>query len=143
MLVAEWNKSPLSIKKQKQILSEVTKALKIKKKTAVSVAFITPDKIKKLNHDYRGKNKVTDVLSFNFDTDGLLGEILICLAQAKKQAKSFGYSLEDEVTILLVHGLLHLFGHDHLKTSEAQKMFTLKKKILKKLKVDWEPVAAG
>lgn len=143
MLVAEWNNSPLSKKQQEEVLAIVSRALKLKKKYLLSVAFVTPGEIKKINRIYRGKNKVTDVLSFTFSESEIAGEILICLSQAKKQAKEFGYSLKEEIEILLVHGLLHVFGFDHLKAVEAKKMFTLKKKILQRLDINWLGASVG
>jgi len=143
MLTAEWNGSLLSSKQQKGVLLAVDKGLKLKKNFLLSVAFITPAKIKKINSDYRGKNQVTDVLSFSFVDSEIAGEILICLSQAKKQAREFGYALADEIKILLVHGILHVFGFDHVKPTDAKKMFALKKKILKNLDIAWEVVDAG
>ncbi|HBR80557.1 MAG: putative rRNA maturation factor [Candidatus Uhrbacteria bacterium GW2011_GWE2_45_35] len=144
MLKADWSNSPLSEKSQMEILREVSLILKIKKDLLVSLAFVSPAIIKKLNGNYRGKDKVTDVLSFPFiNVDNLVGEVLVCLEQAKKQAEEFQHSLEEEITILLVHGLIHLFGFDHLKKLEAEKMFALQKKVLKKLDIDWEIPEAG
>jgi probable rRNA maturation factor len=143
MLIVEWHNSPFSLVKLKTILSVINKGLKLKSKKNISVALVTPKVIKKINHDYRGKNKVTDVLSFAFSNSETTGEILICLAQAKKQAKQFKHSLGDELQILLVHGILHIFGFNHLKIFEAKKMFTLQKKILKNLKIDWLGSEAG
>lgn len=74
--------------------------------TDVSLVIVGEVKIRELNKKYRKKNKVTDVLSFDY------GEIFICLPQAKKQAKKFGHSLKKELAILLIHGLLHLAGYD-------------------------------
>lgn len=135
MLKAEWNNSPLSRGLEQKILRQVS--LGLKKSGAVSVAFVSPAVMRRLNRDYRGKDKVTDVLSFPFSEKEFVGEVLICLAQAKKQAKEYRHSLDDEVTILLTHGLIHLFGYDHIKKKEAKKMFVLQKTILKKLKIDW------
>jgi len=143
MLKAEWNKSPLTKKNQEKILSEVSRGLRLKKDQQVSVAFVTPGVIKQLNKSYRGKDKVTDVLSFPFIDEETFGEVLVCLSQAKKQAREYQHSLEEEITILLVHGLIHLFGYDHLKENEAKKMFSLQYKILKNLKINWQRPDAG
>ena len=113
-----------------------------------SLAFVDDKTIKKLNKTYRGKNKVTDVLSFedNFENfidlsskEKYLGEIVICVPQAKRQAKDVGCSLNNEVTRLLIHGLAHISGYDHENVSkiEADKMLRLEKKILIKLKL-WD-----
>jgi probable rRNA maturation factor len=143
MLKAEWSRSPLKARQQTEILREVSLALKVKKTLEVSVAFVSPAVIRRLNRDYRDKDKITDVLSFPFEDSQTFGEVLICLNRAKSQAKEFGHSLEEEVTILLIHGLVHLFGYDHMKKKEADKMFSLQKKILKKLDIDWEAPEAG
>jgi len=79
-------------------------------------------KIKKLNERYRSKNKPTDVLSFNFNDPDLLGEIYISLQRAEIQARRYGISYEKEVIKLLVHGLFHLIGYDHMTPSEQEKM---------------------
>jgi probable rRNA maturation factor len=89
----------------------VAKRYKIKKE--ISVALLYPEEIKKLNKLYRQKNKVTDVLSFNLADKNILGEIVICLEQAKKQAKEKKTSLQAELKLLLAHGTLHLLGYDH------------------------------
>lgn len=89
----------------------VSKRYKIKKE--ISIAILSPLEIKKLNKIYRKKDKVTDVLSFNLDDKNILGEIVICLEQAKKQAKEKKTSLQAELKLLVAHGTLHLLGYDH------------------------------
>jgi probable rRNA maturation factor len=98
----------------------VSKKFKIKKE--ISIAILSPVEIKKLNKIYRQKNKVTDVLSFNLDDDKILGEIVICLEQAKKQAIEKKVSLQSELRLLVVHGILHLLGYDHERSlTEAER----------------------
>ena len=143
MLSAEWNNSPLSASRQKKILAEVSRGLRLKKDKQISVAFVAAGVIRRLNKIYRGQDKVTDVLSFPFNDEEIAGEVLICLPQAKKQAKEYGVSSDEEITILLVHGLLHLFDYDHLKKNEAKKMFLWQKKILKNLNIIWQMPEAG
>ncbi|MFA6253455.1 MAG: rRNA maturation RNase YbeY [Patescibacteria group bacterium] len=93
---------------------------KIKKE--ISVALLSSSEIKKLNKIYRQKNKVTDVLSFNLEDKNILGEIVICLEQAKKQAIEKNKSIKSELKLLLLHGTLHLLGFDHEKSiSEAKR----------------------
>jgi len=137
MLTVECENSFLSEKTLKKILKQVNSDLKLKKSVEFSLAFVSPVIIRQLNQKYRSVDKVTDVLSFPFDDKEMVGEVVICLSQAKKQAKMYKHSVEEEVVILLVHGLLHLFAFDHIKKKDADKMFPLQKKILKKLKIDW------
>jgi rRNA maturation RNase YbeY len=81
------------------------------------ITIIGMPQMKALQERYRNKSGVTDVLSFPtarpFRDQGQLGDIMICGAQAKKQAKEWGHSLETECAILVVHGFLHLLGYDH------------------------------
>jgi probable rRNA maturation factor len=62
----------------------------------------------------------------------MLGEILICLPQAKRQAKEYGNTEQRELSFLFVHGLLHLLGYDHMKKEDEEIMFPLQEKILRK-----------
>jgi len=78
--------------------------------------------IRKLNRLYRKKDKATDVLSFRFGDDDLLGEVYISLQRAAVQARRYGVSYEDELKRLLVHGLLHLIGYDHIKRADRAVM---------------------
>lgn len=86
-------------------------------------------RIKAINKEYRHKNHVTDVLSFED-----LSEIFICLPQAVRQAKMLKHSIDCELTRLLVHGIVHLKGYDHEKGGRQRKqMEKTEDKILKNL----------
>lgn len=78
-------------------------------------ALLTSDRrLRQLNRQFLGKDYPTDVLSFPSPApDGSLGEVAISLPRARDQAKACGHAVEQEVAILLLHGLLHLLGHDH------------------------------
>ena len=100
----------------------------------VSVTFTDNEGIHKLNRQYRGVDRPTDVLSFPlFDYEGeseeppvdelmgMLGDIVLSLEQAKKQAEEYGHSFEREVAFLCVHSMLHLLGYDH-ETGEEDEL---------------------
>jgi len=97
--------------------------------------------IQQLNKEWRFKDKPTDVLSFPIDEQPpaykykILGDVIISLPYAKKQAEEIGFTLKEEILRLLTHGILHLLGYDH-ETSEkdAKVMFSLQDKIFNKLK---------
>jgi probable rRNA maturation factor len=76
---------------------------------------VTDDReLRRLNRDFLGKDYPTDVLSFpSAAPDGLLGEIAISGQRAREQAASYGHSIDDEICILMLHGVLHLMGMDH------------------------------
>lgn len=84
-----------------------------------AVAFISDRRMKQLNQFFRGKNSTTDVLSFPHESDVFephsnnLGDIVISIEQAQKQAIENGLTLEVEIKQLILHGLLHLCGYDH------------------------------
>ena len=81
----------------------------------VELILTTDEEIKELNKTYRQKDQPTDVLSFPLENiPGMpLGSIVISIDTAKKGAKEFSHSVEDEIKLLFIHGLLHLLGYDH------------------------------
>lgn len=110
------------VSRAKKILNKLEKYNK-KKWGEVNLVFVTPKKIKDLNSVYHRRNKVTDVLSFTYKSKPAIdGEIIICVTQAKSQAKFFKHSLIDELEFLFIHGGLHLQGFDHVKPKDRQQM---------------------
>lgn len=95
----------------------------------VSLVLVGDEKMKELNGKYRGKDEITDVLSF-----GDLNEIVICAPQAKRQSRLLKTGLKNELTRLLAHGIVHLAGYDHEKSvREAERFFVLERKIWHKI----------
>ena len=92
----------------------------------VNLVFTTDRRIRKLNRDFRGIDRTTDVLSFNLDDpqdkDGTAGEVYICVGVATRQAREYGHSLSAEILRLACHGLLHVLGYDHIKAGDEKKM---------------------
>ena len=122
----------------KSVLDIALKHEEVKNAT-FSIIFVGNEEIQTINRDYRGKDKITDVISFaleDFD-DGIpeetrmLGDIYVCIPRMKEQAIEYGHSEKRELSFLCVHGLLHLLGYDHTKSKEEEKiMFTLQEEIL-------------
>jgi probable rRNA maturation factor len=89
----------------------------------LSLVFCEDDFIHGLNRDYRGKDKPTDVLSFNQDPEtGILGDVVISVPTAARQAEARGHSLETELEWLFLHGALHLLGYDDETDEQADEM---------------------
>lgn len=97
----------------------------------VSLTLAEPEEIRSLNAEYRGVDKVTDVLSFpQFDDmedlpevgELCLGDVVICTERAREQAEEYGHSEERELVYLFVHSLLHLLGYDHMQEDEKAVM---------------------
>jgi probable rRNA maturation factor len=100
---------------------EIHAGEKIPKRTCLNVILCSDHAIKRLNTLFRGKPCPTDVLSFNYDENDLLGEIYISLQRAKIQARRFGVSYNSEVERLFIHGMFHLLGFDH-ETAPQRKL---------------------
>lgn len=125
----------------------------------VNVAFVSKLKIKKINNRFRNVNKVTDIISFPFllkpNVEGMqliedklskknfamyvnpetgnvvLGDLYICFAKMKEQAKEYRTGIEREFVYLCLHGLLHLLGYDHIEESDKKIMREKEELILK------------
>jgi probable rRNA maturation factor len=97
-------------------------------------------KLRALNHNFRGKDKPTNVLSFPGVGD-YAGDVALAYGVTQKEAKAAGKTVADHATHLVVHGVLHLAGHDHEKPKEARAMESLEVKILGRLGIA-DPYAA-
>ena len=110
----------------------------------LSIVLTDDKRLQQLNRDYLGIDAPTDVLSFPAsESDGsetdpetgspYLGDLLISIPRARAQAKAAGHALESEAQLLVVHGVLHLLGHDHAKPREKAKMWKAQQEILESL----------
>ena len=92
----------------------------------ISLSFVSMEEIHQLNKMYRQVDRPTDVLSFPMIEDEedeiLLGDVVICLEQAQKQAEEYGHSQMREIVYLFVHSVLHLLGYDHMEESDKVQM---------------------
>lgn len=103
-----------------------------------NIIIVDNEEIHKINKEYRGVDRPTDVISFALEDDNtfiesdirILGDIYISIDKAKEQAISYGHSLKRELSFLTIHGILHLLGYDHMKEEEEKEMFSLQERIL-------------
>ena len=118
----------------REILSEIGEA-----SAELGILFVGDQRMRGLNRRYRGKDRTTDVLAFAMReafhaSAGLLGDVVIAVPTAVRQAKEGQRSLEEELTVLLVHGVLHLCGYDHERSEkEARRMHRRERMILRSL----------
>ncbi len=117
----------------------------------IGVSLVSEDEIKDINREFRGIDKVTDVLSFpQFESvdelldeiegdealvDIPLGDVVICLDQAERQSKEYGTSIRREVTYLFVHSILHLLGYDHMEDDEKAYMRAHEERVMAALDI--------
>lgn len=119
----------------------------------VSVSFVSDEEIHELNRDYRGVDRPTDVLSFALtegedfpEPDGtenevMLGDIVISVPTAIRQASDYGHTVKREMGFLLVHGFLHLLGYDHQSQEDEQEMFGIQEEVLESIGLSRETQA--
>lgn len=114
------------------------------KESIFTIIFVTKEEIHELNKQYRGVDRVTDVISFALEDAHdvslsdirVLGDIYICIDRMKEQAVEYSHSETRELSFLTVHGLLHLLGYDHQTKEEEEVMFGLQRKILSDLNIN-------
>lgn len=129
------------------ILDYAAKYLELKDNTEISLTFVHNPQIRKLNAQYRGVDRATDVLSFALEDDSddspilldpelaaqipeNLGDLFISIDKVAEQARFLGHSADRELGFLIVHGFLHLNGYDHEEKADEEKMFKLQEEIL-------------
>ena len=116
-IINRQRKRKLKARYWREFTAESLTAMK-REGSDVSIVFVGNAAIRKLNRQYRGRDYVTDVLSFpaepdQFEKRSSLGEIVIATDRAAAQAKESGLSFQNEIEQLILHGLLHLCGYDH------------------------------
>ena len=102
------------------------------------IIFVDLKEIQRINKEYRGIDSVTDVISFALEDTSdniqidmrILGDIYVCIPKMIEQANTYGHSIKRELSFLVVHGLLHLLGYDHMNELDEEMMFGLQELIL-------------
>ncbi len=124
-----------------QKIAELVLQTENRKNSDFSLAFVGEGRMRQINKKFRGKNRVTDVLSFpetkisleKFKVGGFsktenLGEIIICIREVKKNSRRFGCSFQRELARVLIHGIFHLLGYDHTKSRKDAEYMQEKEK---------------
>jgi probable rRNA maturation factor len=131
-----------------RVVNKVLEEERVETEPEISLLLVDDVEIQNLNNTYRGINRPTDVLSFAMDDEmagddvpeffvlednNILGDIVISLETAQRQADEYGHSLERELGFLTVHGMLHLLGYDHAGEADTKTMRAKEEKILAQL----------
>lgn len=153
LIVIRQDEEPYEFDK---IADAVYKKLGQTDKLSIELDFVSPEEIQTLNREYRGVDRVTDVLSFPYldgvkgkiirredfgddiddETDSvLIGSVCINPERAKEQAEEYGHSLKREVCYLALHGFLHCFGFDHVEKADEEEMTALANEIMDSLDI--------
>lgn len=153
LIVIRQDEEPYEFDK---IADAVYKKLGQTDKLSIELDFVSPEEIQTLNREYRGVDRVTDVLSFPYldgvkgkvirredfgddiddETDSvLIGSVCINPERAKEQAEEYGHNLKREVCYLALHGFLHCFGFDHVEKADEEEMTALANEIMDSLDI--------
>jgi probable rRNA maturation factor len=116
----------------------------------LSLSFVGDTAMRRLNREHRGKDRTTDVLSFPLyepfavpkapsaaDPELMLGDIIISVDVARRQAAAYDATLDDEIERLLVHGIAHLIGHDHEEPDERKRMLREERRLARAIDLAW------
>jgi probable rRNA maturation factor len=150
----EQQAHPMDVSRWAELARQVLAARGVKGETEVSLLFVDEDAMAALNEQFLGKTGPTDVLSFPIDDEPgptgrspdfggsgpgtaselgaltLLGDVVVCPTVAARNAAEHQVSVDDEIALLVVHGLLHLLGMDHEEDAEAERMEALEQRLL-------------
>lgn len=155
----EQDDVPIDLARWQSLAVAVLRAEGVRGLCELSVIFVSDSAIAELNETYMGSEKATDVLAFPIDAGEveivslghtasrgpdrapsdpgdlplLLGDVVICPAVASRQAGTHAGSLDDELALLLVHGILHVLGHDHAQPEETERMRARERTLLEEL----------
>lgn len=111
----------------------------------IQIIIADDESLQNLNNEFMGIDAPTDVLTFPLDFDNpesgtvYLGDIIISYPQAERQAQKAGHQTLEEIKLLIVHGILHLLGHDHAEPEEKEKMWALQNSLLEQLNIKATP----
>jgi len=141
LVKSHLQKPRIALNKIEELTKKILQLLNVQA-DEVSIIFVSDKEMIHYNQTYRSVPQPTDVLSFSLE--GLtpegkrnLGDIIISLETASRQAEEFGHSLEQEVKILLIHGLIHLLGYDHI--TDQGEMKVKEAEVLRGLEEDSQP----
>ena len=140
--VADEQDRPVPLAELERLATDVLADLDVPGRMDVTLMCVTAQSMTGLRERYLGGHGPTDVLAFPIDPPddaplevsdgmpGMLGDVVVCPEVAERQAAAHGHSLRAELELLVVHGLLHLLGHDHAGEEERRVMFALTERLL-------------
>jgi probable rRNA maturation factor len=133
--------SPAWLRRLSSLVLKKVKGPAFEKRSELSIVLTGDAEVRKLNRLYRKKDKTTDVLSFPL-LEGkklkgpslALGDVVVSVPQTRRQSIRGDRNFKEELALLLIHGILHLLGYDHVTRAQEKKMFRLQERLLKTLR---------
>ena len=121
---------PVSPARIERLVRRAARQLKIRTVGTFSIAFLTPARMRTMNRRALRHNRVTDVITFRYDQEPMVGEILVAPSEAAAYAKEHGVAYDEELSRYVVHGLLHWLGHDDRTPAEQRRMRRMEDELL-------------
>jgi probable rRNA maturation factor len=128
VFVANEQELPIDVERSSALARHTLSSEDVADETELSILYIAPDHMRKLNVRFAGQDYATDVLAFPLMEDGdedgdyLLGDVVICPQIANENAQKLGHDLDLEIDTLIIHGTLHLLGYDHQGPEDKARM---------------------
>ena len=114
----------------RRLARRAVRHLRIRQRGTFAIAFVDSDTLRKLNKQFKHHDRDTDVLSFRYDGEALVGEVLISPRQARRYAAAHGVPYTEELSRYVVHGLLHWLGHEDRTRTQQAKMRRMEDRLL-------------
>lgn len=137
VFVANEQELPVDHDRLSSLAAHVLTVEEVDDATELSILFVSPQHMQRLNSHFAGDDHPTDVLAFPMmddenddDAGGLLGDVVVCPDVARRNAERLGHSLDTELGVLVVHGTLHLLGYDHQGPKDKEAMERRQREIL-------------
>ena len=131
-VVDEQREAPVNVQRMERLARRAIRQLALRAAGTLSVAFIPTQRLRRLNHQFLRHNRRTDVLSFRYDDEPTVGEILIAPLEARVYATQHGIPYEEELARYMIHGLLHWLGHEDRTLREQREMRVREDALLKR-----------
>ncbi|MBI3011258.1 MAG: rRNA maturation RNase YbeY [Candidatus Omnitrophica bacterium] len=122
--------APVNTAQIAQLVRRAIRRLRLRTRGTLAITFVSARRIRVLNRQFLRRDRVTDVLSFRYDGEPTVGEILIAPRQARAYARAHGIAYEEELARYVSHGLLHWAGHEDRTSSEQRKMRVMEDRLL-------------
>ena len=113
---------PVDTRRMTHLARRAIRRLRIRTRGTLEITFVSAQRMRALNRRFTRHDRVTDVLSFRYDGEPVVGEILIAPSEARAYALRHGLAYEEELSRYVVHGLLHWLGHDDRTQSQQKRM---------------------
>ena len=133
MFIAVTNaqrETPVNKTRMAQLANSAVKQLRLRAAGTMAVTFIGAQRMRQLNRRALGHDRLTDVLTFRYDGEPVVGDILVAPAAARAYAAAHGLACEEELARYVVHGLLHWMGHEDRTSAQQQRMRSMEDRLL-------------